>query len=372
MLLASAARGRRPGDRWPASPGSPRRSRPAAPATANVATPGELPRLRVRPVPGPDPEGDGHLAEALAVPRGRHLHLRRLPRLPQPAEPDADLGHAPSSRNGWRLLPITLGPQASCNPRFPRYGDDHRISSDPGAAGKYAEGAPAGRRRGRPGRHRRARRWASPPGSTLWYDLEGFDQTNTPLPRVRAGASSAAGPSEIHALHYVSGVYSSAGSGIRALDQARVNDPDGVPPPRPDLDRPLGRRGQHVHVVHPQRRLAARRPDEAVPGRPQRDLGRRHDQHRPQLPQPRQARRRAPSATAAASTVDFADYPRVEAPASDPALVKALQCLLTEQKAYAGKITGTLQRRDARGGAAPGRAGARPAACAPFWTVGPG
>src|SRR3954468_2297599 len=24
---------------------------------------------------------------------------------------------------GWRLLPITLGPQASCQPRFPRYGD---------------------------------------------------------------------------------------------------------------------------------------------------------------------------------------------------------------------------------------------------------
>src|ERR1700754_402288 len=25
-------------------------------------------------------------------------------------------------RNGWRLLPITLGPQSSCNDRFPRYG----------------------------------------------------------------------------------------------------------------------------------------------------------------------------------------------------------------------------------------------------------
>src|SRR4051794_3821766 len=25
---------------------------------------------------------------------------------------------------GWRLLPITLGPQASCNPSFPRYGND--------------------------------------------------------------------------------------------------------------------------------------------------------------------------------------------------------------------------------------------------------
>ncbi|HET9974852.1 MAG TPA: glycoside hydrolase domain-containing protein, partial [Streptosporangiaceae bacterium] len=27
-------------------------------------------------------------------------------------------------RKGWKLLPITLGPQAPCNPRFPRYGND--------------------------------------------------------------------------------------------------------------------------------------------------------------------------------------------------------------------------------------------------------
>ncbi|HYG94365.1 MAG TPA: glycoside hydrolase domain-containing protein, partial [Nocardioides sp.] len=29
-------------------------------------------------------------------------------------------------RKGWRLLPITLGPQASCHPGFPRYDDDPR------------------------------------------------------------------------------------------------------------------------------------------------------------------------------------------------------------------------------------------------------
>ena len=39
-------------------------------------------------------------------------------------------------RNGWKLLPITLGPQASCNPRFPRYGHDARISADPGTNGR--------------------------------------------------------------------------------------------------------------------------------------------------------------------------------------------------------------------------------------------
>jgi peptidoglycan hydrolase-like protein with peptidoglycan-binding domain len=39
--------------------------------------------------------------------------------------------------------------------------------------------------------------------------------------------------------------------------------------------------------------------------------------------------------------VDFPDYPRVTATA-DPTLIKAMQCLLKEQKAYAGRLTGTL------------------------------
>ncbi len=42
--------------------------------------------------------------------------------------------------------------------------------------------------------------------------------------------------------------------------------------------------------------------------------------------------------------VDLADYPRTRA-GSDPALVKALQCLLHEQKAYAGKVTGTFSAK---------------------------
>ncbi len=46
-------------------------------------------------------------------------------------------------QNGWRLLPITLGPQAPCNPRFPRYGNDHVIDNDPGSGGKYSQGSSA-------------------------------------------------------------------------------------------------------------------------------------------------------------------------------------------------------------------------------------
>ena len=42
--------------------------------------------------------------------------------------------------------------------------------------------------------------------------------------------------------------------------------------------------------------------------------------------------------------VDLADYPRAKT-GSDPALVKALQCLLLEQKVYAGKVTGTFSAK---------------------------
>ena len=38
---------------------------------------------------------------------------------------------------GWRLLPITLGPQASCQPRFPRYDDDPKINPKRGTDGLY-------------------------------------------------------------------------------------------------------------------------------------------------------------------------------------------------------------------------------------------
>src|SRR5829696_5462712 len=48
-------------------------------------------------------------------------------------------------RKGWRLLPITLGPQASCSDRFPRYGDDPVIIDRPGPNGRF----PAARRQGR-------------------------------------------------------------------------------------------------------------------------------------------------------------------------------------------------------------------------------
>ena len=88
------------------------------------------------------------------------------------------------------------------------------------------------------------------PGSTLWYDLEGFNDSLTDC-RESALAFLSAWTDQLHALGYVSGVYSSAGSGIKMLDDARVERPGQFTPARPDLDRPLGPPGQHLHVLHP-------------------------------------------------------------------------------------------------------------------------
>ena len=129
-------------------------------------------------------------------------------------------------RKGWRLLPITLGPQASCHPSFPRYDDDESIKPKPGKNDRY-----------RPAR-RQARAEAGTAveaaqdlgivaGSTLWYDLEGFDITNRHC-RESALAFLSAWTERLHTLDYVSGVYSSAGSGIKMLDDARVKRPGEV------------------------------------------------------------------------------------------------------------------------------------------------
>jgi len=123
--------------------------------------------------------------------------------------------------NGWRLLPITLGPQASCNPRYPRYSDD--VSINPRSDRNYRAARVQGR-------HEAARSVGVAeglgivPGSTLWYDMEGYDAGNTAC-RESALAFTSSWTAKLHALGYVSGVYSSAGSGLKALDDVRANRP---------------------------------------------------------------------------------------------------------------------------------------------------
>ncbi|HYO40093.1 MAG TPA: glycoside hydrolase domain-containing protein [Nocardioidaceae bacterium] len=121
---------------------------------------------------------------------------------------------------GWRLLPITLGPQASCTTRE-RYLRQVRIS--PVATAGYRTARAQGRLEATRAVEE-ARRLGIVRRSTLWYDLEAFDTSPT---RCRESALSflAAWTNQLHRHGYVSGVYSSAASGIAMLDDARVERP---------------------------------------------------------------------------------------------------------------------------------------------------
>jgi|tagenome__1003787_1003787.scaffolds.fasta_scaffold20935186_3 peptidoglycan hydrolase-like protein with peptidoglycan-binding domain len=239
---------------------------------------------------------------------------------------------------GWRLLPITLGPQAPCNPRFPRYRHDRVIDNSPGPGGRFGKA----RKQGVAEAQRAvtaAQKLTISAGSTLWYDLEGFDRSN--LRCRKASLAFLSGWTKgIHGLHYVSGVYSSAGSGIWALDQARMHEPtayhlpdriwiarwDGIANTSTsyigeDGWRPGGRmkqyRGGHNETwggvtINIDRNFLSL-------GRP----AARAEEH------------------CGGVDVNLPDYPRAQAGA-DPALVKALQCLLTERRVYAGKINGVF------------------------------
>jgi hypothetical protein len=124
-------------------------------------------------------------------------------------------------RNGWRLLPITLGPQASCHPSFPRYNDDVKVNPDP--TNRYAKARKQGRLEARDA-VKVAGSLGIVAGSTLWYDMEAYDIGNTHC-RESALHFTSAWTKQVRTLGYVSGVYSSAGSHIKAMDDARVSRP---------------------------------------------------------------------------------------------------------------------------------------------------
>jgi hypothetical protein len=121
---------------------------------------------------------------------------------------------------GWRLLPITLGPQAWCTTRE-RYLRQVRINPSPTSA--YA----AARSQGRAEASKTvaaAQKLGIVAGSTLWYDIEAFAITKTDC-RESALSFLQAWTARLHRLGYVSGVYSSAASGIKMLDDARATRP---------------------------------------------------------------------------------------------------------------------------------------------------
>ncbi|WP_435742511.1 glycoside hydrolase domain-containing protein [Nocardioides sp. SYSU DS0663] len=118
------------------------------------------------------------------------------------------------SAAGWRLLPIWVGPQASCSTRD--FADD--IDPEPGSTGAYPAAEAQGRAEAASAVSR-ARALGIAGGSTLWYDLEDFDVAETDCRRsaLRFLSGWTLG---LRSAGYRSGVYSNIDAGIHALDYA--------------------------------------------------------------------------------------------------------------------------------------------------------
>ena len=132
-------------------------------------------------------------------------------------------------RAGWHLMPIVLGPQASCSTRFPRYGKNIDPTINPSTTGTYAAARAQGRAEAKKA-VTTAQRLGIVRGSTLFYDLEAFAIAKL-VCRNSALWFLNAWTTQLHALGYASGYYSSAASGIKMLDDMRVkpNNPIRLP-----------------------------------------------------------------------------------------------------------------------------------------------
>jgi hypothetical protein len=256
--------------------------------------------------------------------------------------------------SGWHLLPITLGPQASCHPSFPRYGNDPVINARTDSAGAYANAFTQGLQEADTAV---AAAWALGivPGSTLYYDLEGFDVTKTSC-RESALSFLSAWTQQLHVRGYVSGVYSSAGSGIKMLDDARVLRPGVFAlPDQIWIARWDGQANTSTTYISDEG-WAGNRIKQFQGGHNETWGGVTINIDRNYLdlagttaigstPTP------PPAATRCQGIpVDLADYRKVTRPspgraAPDPALVSALKCLLKDRGIYHGQLKGAWTDR---------------------------
>jgi hypothetical protein len=255
-------------------------------------------------------------------------------------------------RNGWRVLPITVGPQASC---YVNKKKKIRITSDP--ANNYAAARLEGRAEARD-TVSRARALGIAPKSTLWYDIEAYDIGNV---RCNESALSflTAWTRTLHNLGYVSGVYSSASSGIRALDRARLTQPGRFPLP----DRVWVAEWQKAEEYRdpstsaaPSLLSAYLADDGWMPNRRMRQYRGGHQETHGgvtinidtnYLHLGRGTRAGKAPRFCRGTRVDFPRYRRLAFGARS-GQVTALQCLLRRQKLYDGRLTGFYNRRTER------------------------
>jgi hypothetical protein len=247
-------------------------------------------------------------------------------------------------RNGWKLLPITVGPQAPCyaNPE-----KKVRIKNDP--AGDFA----AAREQGRVEAIEtvsRAQALGIVRRSTLWNDIEAYDTTNVRC-RNATLAFLSGWTEQLHELNYVSGVYSSAARGINALDDARVLEPDRFTMP----DRiwvaewvSADRYRRPPRPSPPTLYSAYFRDDGWLPGGRMRQYRGDHDEtyggvtiniDTNYLDLGRGTRPGRAARFCNGTRVDFPRYRRL-GPGIEHPQVNALQCLLKRKRMYDGPVTG--------------------------------
>lgn len=247
--------------------------------------------------------------------------------------------------NGWRLLPITLGPQVNCLDRFPRYSDDEVISRN--KANRYAAARKQAKREAQTA-VAAAKKLGIDPGSTLWYDLEGWVLDKDKVCDRSAMWFLHAWTNQIHKRGYVSGVYSSVGSGIKMLDRARINQPDKWSLPDriwlarwdgvADLFSPqyFSNEGWMPHARVKQY-LGGH--DETWGG-----VTINIDSNFMSVGKGTVAKADKPKCREKVD-VNLSTYPKVTRSTSNSNVLAALQCLLRKQKVYRGPLTGTFDAK---------------------------
>jgi hypothetical protein len=246
-------------------------------------------------------------------------------------------------RNGWKLLPITLGPQASCSERYPRYG----ASIDPVISASTTDSYAKAKSQGRLEAERAvaaASKLGIVPGSTLYYDLENFDITKTTC-RESALRFVHAWTNRLHELNYLSGFYSSAASGIKMIDNVRINRPGVFSlPDQLWIARWDGVANTSTTYISDEGWNPHRRVKQYQGGHDETWGGETINIDRNYLDVGK-------GSVAASEThcngvrVDWATYPKVVLHEPNRAMVSTLQCLLKEQGAWDGGLAGWYGKR---------------------------
>jgi peptidoglycan hydrolase-like protein with peptidoglycan-binding domain len=243
------------------------------------------------------------------------------------------------SRKGWHLLPIVVGRQASCAPKG--YYRGRRISANP--RHDYRNARSQGRRAAE-GAVEAAHHLGIARKSVLWFDLEHFDLGRRHCRR-SALAFTSAWTGRLHRLHYRSGLYSSASSGIELMDDARRHGGRQVPDylwiaewnGRDNVKSAyISRAGWWPH----------RRVHQYSGGHPERHGGVRLNIDSNSMNTGRGTVAGKPSRPCGVR-LSFSSYPRLER-GDHGAKVKAAQCLLKLQHRLSGKPTGHFGRGTAK------------------------